>query len=477
MVVGAGPNGLAAAIVLARAGHAVEVYEAADTIGGGCRTAELTLPGFRHDVCSSVHPLAKASPFFRALPLDRHGVAFAEPTIELAHPLDDGSAALVHRDLDATADALGVDAAAYRALLDPLLRDWPDFIEEILGPLRIPRDPRRALALARFGLRAVQSVTWLARPFRTPGARALLAGCAAHSMLRLREPASGAFALTLLTSAHAVGWPFVRGGSQSLADALAAELVELGGRVRTGWRVDDLRALPGLRPGVPVLLDLVPRDVLRVAGTRVGRGWSGRLYAAQLRRFRHGPGVAKLDLALDGPIPWRAAGVGAAGTVHLGGTLEEIAAAEAQVRRGRVPARPFVILTQPGAADPTRAPDGRQVAWAYCHVPNGATVDMTEPILRQLERFAPGVRDRILAVRASGPADLERHDANYVGGDINGGLQDLAQLFTRPAVRRDPYATPDPDVFVCSSSTPPGGGVHGMCGYHAARSALGHSTG
>jgi phytoene dehydrogenase-like protein len=469
VVVGGGPNGLAAAITLARAGRSVRLVEAETTIGGGCRTAQLTLPGFLHDVCSAVHPLARASPVFAELALEQHGVRWIEPEVQLGHPLDDGSAVLVFRSMDSTAERLASDAAAYRGLIGPFVSGWSEFVGQFLGPLRPPTSPGGAVRAMRFAWHAAQPVSLLARRFRTPGAQAMLAGCAAHSMLRLSEPISGAFALTLLASAHAVGWPSIQGGSQRLADALGACLRDAGGEIETGRRVIDVRDLP---PSQAVLLDLVPRDVLRLAGDRVGNGVRGRWYARQLQRYRHGPGCFKLDLALDGPIPWRNPELLRAGTVHVGGTFEEIAASESTTRRGRVSERPFVLLAQPSLSDPTRAPAGKHTVWAYCHVPNGSNADMTDRIVRQIERFAPGFRDRILASAARTAADLGRYDANYVGGDINGGLQDLWQLFSRPALRLDPYSTPEPTLFICSSATPPGGGVHGICGHEAARSAL-----
>jgi phytoene dehydrogenase-like protein len=469
VVVGGGPNGLAAAITLAREGRSVQLIEAEETVGGGSRSAELTLPGFVHDVCSAVHPLGRSSPFFRQLPLERHGLRWIEPPIQLAHPLDDGQTALVSRDLATTAASLGTDERAYRAMIGPVVRHWDMLISEFSGPFRVPLDPWKALIAARFGLSALQPVTWLARSLRTDAARALLAGCAAHSMLRLREPMSGTFGLTLLASTHAVGWPIAAGGSQSIADALAAHLRELGGSIVTGQRVARLEELPGHRVA---LFDLAPRGLLSVAGGRLAAARRGSRYLRQLRRFRHGSGVFKLDLALDGPIPWRDGRIAEAGTVHLGGTLEEIAAGEDAARSGSLPRRPFVLLSQPSLFDPSRAPAGRHTVWAYCHVPNGSSADMTEAILAEVERFAPGFRERILAVTARGPAELEQSNPNFVGGDITGGLQDLRQFWARPALRRDPYRTPDPGILICSSSTPPGTGVHGLCGWHAARSAL-----
>jgi phytoene dehydrogenase-like protein len=465
VVVGAGPNGLGAAIAIARTGRSVTVLERNDTIGGGCRSAELTLPGYVHDVCSAIHPLGRASSFFAGLPLERHGLEWIEPPIALAHPQDDGSAALVYRDVDETAAGLGGDGRAYARFVGPIARDWDIVAAEMLGPLRIGAPFRHPVAIGRFGLLAIQPATWLARRFHGEQARALLAGVAAHAMLPLGKPASGAFGLMLLASAHAVGWPLPRGGSQRIVDALAAHLTEdLGGTIVTGRPVKDLTELPA---HTAAFLDVTPRQLLAIAGDRLG-GW----YAAQLRRYRYGPGSFKVDLAIDGPIPWRNPELLKAGTVHLGGTLEEIVASERAVARGKTSRRPFVLLAQQSLFDPSRAPEGKHTVWAYCHVPNGSTVDMTDAICNQVERFAPGFRERILAVHARGPAALEAENPNYVGGDINGGVQDLFQLFTRPAIRLDPYSTPDPGLFLCSSSTPPGGGVHGLCGAHAAASAL-----
>ena len=464
VVVGGGPNGLAAAITLAKAHRSVGLFEAAPTVGGGMRSAELTLPGFVHDVCSGTHPLALASPFFASLDLARHGLEWIEPPISLAHPLDDGSAALVMRDVGATAATLGSDGPAYRRFIGPNLARWDSLIQDVLAPFHIPFQPDRAFGLARFGLSALQPASWLVRAFDEPQARALLAGCAAHSMLRLEEPLSGAFAMLFLASAHAVGWPITRGGSSRIADALVAELRDDGGEVFTDRRIDSLADLP---PHGLTLFDVTPRQLLFIAGPRMGTR-----YASALRHYRYGPGAFKVDLALDGPIPWRNPEVAQAGTVHLGGTYEEIAASEREVAAGRNPERPFVLLAQHSLFDPTRAPEGKHTVWAYCHVPNGSPVDMSERIIDQIERFAPGLRERILARHTMGPAELEAYNANYVGGDINGGRQDMLQLFTRPTLRLDPYSTPDPAIFLCSSSTPPGGGVHGMCGHLAANSAL-----
>jgi phytoene dehydrogenase-like protein len=466
VVVGGGPNGLAAAIVLARAGRSVQLLEARDTVGGGSRSAELTLPGVVHDVCSAVHPLGRSSPLFRALALDRHGLEWIEPPVQLAHPLDDGSTALLHRDLDATVASFEhpPDAATYRRWIGPMAADWELIVRSLLGPLRPLLVARHPFALARFGVPALLPAATLARRFRSPAARALVAGAGAHSFMPLSRPLSGGLGLALLVSGHAVGWPIPRGGSQRIADALASVLRELGGRIETGVRVRSLRELS---PHRAALLDLSPRNALAVSDGRLNG-----TYAAQLRRYRHGPAAFKLDLVLDGPIPWRAPAVARAATVHLGGPLEEIEASEASVGRGEVHERPFVLLSQPSAFDPSRAPGGQHVIWSYCHVPNGWDGDATDRILDQVERFAPGFRDRIVAKHVMRPADLEAYNANYVGGDINGGLMHWAQFFTRPAIRRDPYSTPDPGIFVCSASTPPGGGVHGLCGMHAAASAL-----
>jgi phytoene dehydrogenase-like protein len=464
VVVGSGPNGLAAAITLARAGRSVVVFEAASALGGGMRSAELTLPGFIHDVCSSTHPLARSSPFFASVDLAAHGLEWVDPPIELAHPLDDGSVAVVTRDPAETANRLGLDGRAYRRLVGPTLRAWPTLVDDILAPFHIPLRPARAFDLARFGLIGLQPASWLGRRFRGEHAKALLAGAAAHSMLRLTELVTGAYGLVFLASAHAVGWPIARGGSARIADALVTVLREHGGEVFADRPIRSLAELPGHRV---VFLDVGPRQLLAIAGDRLGRG-----YARSLRRFRYGLGAFKLDLALDGPIPWRSPELGGAGTVHIGGTFAQIAASEAEVAAGRVPDRPFVLLAQHSLFDSSRAPEGRHTVWAYCHVPNGAGVDMSERIINQIERYAPGLRDRIIGRHAMGPADLEAYNPNYVGGDINGGRQDILQLFTRPAIRLDPYSTPDRRIFLCSSSTPPGGGVHGMSGYLAARSAL-----
>jgi len=464
VVVGAGPNGLAAAITLARAGRTVRVYEAAPTVGGGTRTQELTLPGFRHDVCSTILPLAVASPFFRTVDLASRGVEFIHPDAPFAHPLDGGRAAVLERSVAATADGLGaVDGRAWKRLFGPLVRDREALGEELLQPIvHLPRHP---LALARFGLPALRSAQGLARGrFREDPTRALFGGVSAHAMLRLDRPLTASFALVLTTFAHSVGWPMVKGGSQVVAQALADELRALGGDVVTDHRVADLAELP---PHRVAIMDITPRQVVEIAGDRLPSRIRNRYES-----FRYGSGVFKVDWALDGPVPWASDGARRAGTVHLGGTLEEVVAAEAEVAAGRHPAKPFVLFVQYGPWDSSRAPDGRETAWAYCHVPAGSTVDMTAAIEAQVERFAPGFRDRIIARSTHSPAQMEAHDANYIGGDINGGIQDIRQLLFRPTPSLDPYYTGAPGLYLCSSSTPPGGGVHGMGGLLAARSAL-----
>ena len=462
VVVGGGPNGLAAAVELARAGLAVKVIEAAATVGGGCRTAELTLPGFRHDVCSAIHPLAAGSPAFAAWPLADFGLEWVHPELALAHPLDGGRAAVLGRELDRTAASLGGDGTAWREVFTPLAERWPELAGEILQPLaHLPRHPG---LLTRFGLQALYPAGAFAESrFAGEAARALFAGLAAHSLLALDRLATAAIGLTLGAAAHAVGWPFPRGGSQTLADALAGYLASLGGEIETGRAVASLAELP---PARAVLLDVAPGALAEIAGDALPAA-----YRRRLQRYRHGPGVFKLDYALDGPVPWSADACRRAGTVHLGGTLEEIAAAEAEVAAGRLPQRPFVLTAQHTLFDPSRAPEGRHTLWAYCHVPAGCDLDMTDAVEAQIERFAPGFRDRVLARHAIAPTALERYNPNNVGGDISGGVADLRQLLARPTLLH-PYRTPLPGSYLCSASTPPGGGVHGMCGVNAARMAL-----
>ena len=462
IVVGSGPNGLAAAITLARAGLAVRVIEGAATPGGGCRTEELTLPGFRHDVCSAVHPLAGASPFFAGTDLASRGVRLLTPKVAFAHPLDGGRAGAAVGSVAETAAGLGPDGAAYRRLVEPLVREMPLTLPTILGPLRsVPAHP---LAMARYGLPGLLPASVLARRFRGDEAKVLVAGTAAHAMLPLTAPLTSAIGALFLMTAHSVGWPVVEGGSARIIDALVAELTSLGGRLETGRWVKALDSLP---PARAVLLDVTPRQFIALAG--------GRLPARHrraLERFQYGPGVCKVDWALGGPVPWDAPACREAGTVHVGGTFAEVALSESDVAAGRHPEHPFCLVTQAGVVDPSRAPDGKQALWGYCHVPSGSTVDMSGRIEAQIERFAPGFRDLILARSVRTAAQMERYNPNDVGGDVSGGASTLRQTFFRPTPRWNPYRTALPGVYLCSSSTPPGGGVHGMCGDWAARTAL-----
>ena len=461
-VVGSGPNGLAAAIVLAQAGLEVEVMEAEATAGGAARTLDLTLPGFLHDFGSAVHPLAAGSPFFSSIPLQDHGLTWIHSPAPLAHPLDDGTAVVLERDLPAARESLGADGATWGRLVGPFVRGWPDLAADVLRPaLALPRHPLLTLL---FGARALLSAERLAGRLRGERARALFAGLAAHSFLALDEPLSAAFALLMAVSAHAVGWPIPRGGAQAITDALCRHLATLGGRVRTSARVESLAAL---RDVGPVLCDVTPRQLLALAGDRFPEGFRRRL-----ARFRYGSAAFKVDYALTAPIPWKAGECARAATVHLGGSFEEIAQAERTTRLGGHAERPFVLLSQPSLFDASRAPAGRHTAWAYCHVPNGSRVDMLPRLEAQIERFAPGFRDCVLRRRVLSPEGLEAMDANLVGGDIAGGAMDLRQFLLRPTWRG--YSTPLRGVYLCSASTPPGGGVHGMCGYHAARAALAH---
>jgi phytoene dehydrogenase-like protein len=460
VVIGSGPNGLAAAIVLAQAGLRVVVFEGRDTIGGAARTAELTLPGFLHDVGSAVHPFAVASPFFQSLPLEAHGLEWIYPSAMLAHPLDDGTAPVVERSIDETARALGDDANGYRRLMGSTVRNWERLVPFILGPLGLPRHP---FAILRFGMRAVRPAAGLVRSFvRGDAARALFAGVAAHGMLPLDRPASAAFGLVLGALAHVAGWPIPRGGAQRISDALARHLRSLGGEIVTSTPIDSLDELP---PARAILCDLSPRPFLRVAGNRLPQ-W----YRRKLERYRYGPAAFKVDWALDAPIPWRAAACARAATLHLGGTLDEIAISERDAWEGRQAERPFVLLAQPTLFDPSRAPAGRHTAWAYCHTPNGSTFDMLPRIEQQIERFAPGFRERILARAVMTPAEIERWNPNLTGGDISAGANTLIQLFARPTWRW--YGTPVRGLYLCSASTPPGAAVHGMCGFFAAQRAL-----
>ncbi|MBI3243255.1 MAG: NAD(P)/FAD-dependent oxidoreductase [Chloroflexi bacterium] len=462
IIVGAGPNGLAAAITLARAGRKVLVREAASTIGGGSRSAELTLPGFVHDVCAAAHPLGLASPFFRSLSLSEFGLEWIQPSIPVAHPFDDGTAAVLDRSLEATGDSLGADSKTYQRLMKPLVADWEKIMREFLGPLRFPRYP---LAMTRFGLLAIWPARTLAQTlFRGGRARALFAGLAAHSIQPLERPPTAAFGFMLGILGHAVGWPVAKGGSQSIVNAMAAYLRSLSGEIVTDARVDSVDELPSARA---VLFDVTPRQFLHLAKDRLPAS-----YRNTLERYRYGPGAFKIDFALSEPIPWKAEACRRAGTVHLGGTLEEIAASESAVWRNETAERPYILLAQQSLFDCSRAPQGQHTAWAYCHVPHASTVDMTERIIAQIERFAPGFRDCILAHHSHSTKVMEQYNPNYIGGDITGGVQDFGQLFTRPTWHFPPYATPARGLYLCSASTPPGGGVHGMCGYFAAQTAL-----
>jgi len=462
VIVGSGPNGLAAAVTLAQGGASVLVLEAEAEIGGGTRTAELTLPGYRHDVCSAVHPMGLLSPCFRTLDLEAHGLRWVLPPASVAHPLPDEPAVMLRRSMDDTCAGLGDDGPAYRRLLEPFLRNPHGLLGDAMAPLGIPRHP---FLLARFGLVGLQSAARLARRnFRGVRARALFAGLAAHAILPLTRLLTGSVGMIFGLTAHVREWPIVAGGSGGIPRALASCFAKPGGEIQTGARVTSLRQLPRARL---YLFDTSPNQVAGIAGDVLPRG-----YLRRLGCYRYGPGAFKIDWALDGPIPWKDPGCLEASTVHLGGTFEEIAESEAAVWRGEHPERPFVLLCQQSQFDPSRAPAGKHTGYAYCHVPGGSTVDMTRAIENQVERFAPGFKDHILARHVLGPAEFERMNPNYVGGAITGGVADILQFFTRPIARINPYTTPNPRILLCSASTPPGGGVHGMCGYHAARTAL-----
>ncbi|GAB3042359.1 phytoene desaturase family protein [Spirosoma pulveris] len=461
VIVGSGPNGLSAAITMQRAGLSTLVLEAKATIGGGLRSAELTQPGFVHDICSAIHPLAVGSPFFRTLPLADHGLEFIDPPIAAAHPFDDGTAAALRRSLTETAQSLGADEQTYRTLLEPVVRHWPGMAPDILGPLRIPKHP---IDMASFGLNALLPVTQLVKRFKTKEAQGLFGGMAAHSIQPLSNVATSAIALVLMTAGHLYNWPIPKGGSQTIANALASYYRSIGGQIETDRRVATLKDIPSTRV---VLFDVTPKQLLSIAGERFST-----LYRTQLERYRYGMGVFKIDWALDGPIPFTAPECRQAGTVHLGGTFAEIADAEQATSDGKHPDKPYILLAQQSLFDSSRAPNGKHTAWAYCHVPNGSTLDQTTIIEQQVERFAPGFRDRILDRHTMNTVQMEAYNPNYIGGDINGGIIDITQLYTRPVISLSPYETSAPGLFICSSSTPPGGGVHGMCGYHAARVAL-----
>ena len=462
IVIGSGPNGLAAAIELARSGYSVRVIEGAPEIGGGTRSAELTLPGFLHDVCSAVHPMGILSPFYTTLPLAEHGLVWLRPGASIAHPMDEGPAILLSKSLARTVEGLGRDGRAYRRLVGPFVEHAALLLADVMAPLRVPKHP---VQMARFGLRAAFSANRLARIlFREERARALLAGCAGHSVLPLSQPLTAALGVLFAVTGHAEDWPVAQGGSRSIARALASYLRSLGGAIETGRRIEQLRELPAARV---VLFDTSPEQLSKIAGDDLPAG-----YRRRLGRYRYGPGVFKLDWALDGPIPWKDPACLEASTVHVGGTLEEICASERDMYQGRHSDRPYLILCQQSQFDPSRAPAGKHTGYAYCHVPHGSTLDRTAAVEAQIERFAPGFRDRILARHTMNAADFERHNPNYKGGAITGGVADALQLFNRPVTRLDPYSTPNPRLFICSAATPPGGGVHGQCGYWAARSAI-----
>jgi phytoene dehydrogenase-like protein len=461
VVIGSGPNGLAAAITLQQQGLSVLLLEAKDTIGGGTRTAELTLPGFHHDVCSAILPMAATSPFFTTLPLEQYGLEYLYPPVEAAHPFDDGSAAVLKRSVSETARLLGADEAAYLSLMQQVVADWPLIAKDILGPLRFPKYPLR---MARFGLKALPSAATISKRFITEKAKGLWAGMTAHSIQPLTNYTTSAIGLVLSAAGHLYGWPVPKGGAISVANALARYFESLGGKIQTGFTVSNLQQLPSAHA---VLFDVTPKQLMAIAGDQFSD-----LYKWQLNRFRYGMGVFKVDWALDGPIPFTAPECREAGTVHIGNTFKEIASSEQFTASGGHPQRPFVLLAQQSLFDDSRAPAGKHTAWAYCHVPNGSTVDMTNIIEEQVERFAPGFKQLILARHTFNTLELQRYNPNYIGGDINGGIIDLGQLYTRPAIRLSPYKTSAKSIYICSSSTPPGGGVHGMCGHHAARQAL-----
>jgi len=462
VVIGAGPNGLCAGIALAQAGRKVLIREANRTIGGSSRSAELTLPGFTHDICSTVQALARVSPFMKTLPLERFGLEMVYPPAAYAHPLDNGTAAIAERSLEQTAKTLGPDGQNWIDRLRPFVQVWEDLSSDLLAPLRLPRHP---LLMARFGIHALRSAGKLARSWFTGNhAQGLFAGCAGHAVMPLEFAASASMGLVLAISAHAVGWPLAKGGSQKVSDALAAYFRSLDGVIATDAPVNDIDELGNIKT---ILCDITPRQLIRIAGHRLPEG-----YRKRLERFRYGPGVWKVDWALDGPIPWKDPQVLRAGTVHLGGTLAEIAEAERAAWAGKHVQRPYVLLVQQTLFDLTRAPPGKHTAWAYCHVPHGSTFDMTSRIEDQVERFAPGFRERVIAKSVMSPANLESYNPNLIGGDITGGAMMLSQLFTRPVARLNPYSTPVPGLYLCSASTPPGGGVHGMCGFWAAKAAL-----
>jgi phytoene dehydrogenase-like protein len=461
VVVGSGPNGLAAAIALQQAGLSVLLIEGMDTIGGGLRTAEITIPGFKHDVCSAVHPMALASPFFSSLPLQQHGLEFIHPILPAAHPLDNGTAAALYRSVSETAEDLGADRQVYQDLIGPVVKNFDKLVGNLLSPLTFPKHP---ILMAEFGLNALQSAAMIAKRFSTEKAKGLWGGMTAHSILPLNTLSTAAIGMVLSAVGHVHGWPIPKGGSQSIASALESYFISIGGEVQTGFMVKNIKELPSAKI---ILLDLTPKQLLEIAGEEL----SG-FYKWQLKNYRYGMGVFKMDWAISEPIPFTALHARQAGTVHIGNSFQEIAEGEKQSYNRLVAKKPFVLLAQPSISDPTRAPEGKHTAWAYCHVPSGSVTDMTAIIEDQVERFAPGFKETILAKQTMNTVEVQAYNPNYIGGDINGGMMDLSQLYTRPALRLSPYRTSKKGLYICSSSTPPGGGVHGMCGYHAARQAL-----
>ncbi|MGM0545729.1 MAG: phytoene desaturase family protein [Bacteroidota bacterium] len=462
LIIGSGPNGLAAGIRLAQKGLSVKIFEKADTIGGGTRTLELTQPGFYHDICSAIHPMAKASPFLNSLPLEEYGLEWIHPEVPVAHPLDNKPVTALFRSLDKTVDHLGEDGRTYRRWITPFIDNWDELVSDILAPFSpIPSNP---ILMARFGIKALRSANGFAKRYKTERARALFAGIAAHGIMPFDKIATAAIGLVLGTAAHTVGWPYPKGGSHAITKAMATYFESLGGEIETGVEITTVDELPQSQT---ILFNNTPQQILNIAGKHLPQS-----YANKLQKYEYGQGVFKLDFALSEPIPWKEELCRKAGTVHLGGTLEEIAASEKQSASGQHPNKPYVLVAQQSLWDDSRAPEGQHTGWAYCHVPNGATKDMTEPIIRQIERFAPGFRDCIIDKHVMHSRDMQAYNPNYIGGDINGGRADITQLFTRPAGLFDPYHIPKTNMYIASSSTPPGGGVHGMCGYHAAESVL-----
>jgi phytoene dehydrogenase-like protein len=462
IVVGSGPNGLAAAITLAQAHLRVALVEAKSTIGGGMRSAELTLPGYIHDICSAIHPLGIGSPFFKTLPLSQHGLEWVHPLIPLAHPFINGGLVTLEGSLDLTCSYLKEDGDAYRKLMNPFVASWDHLASDILAPLHLPSHP---IEMARFGYYAIKTAQNLAHHlFKQEQAKALFAGLAAHSNMPLDKHLTAAFGIILGVLGHVVGWPMPRGGTQQLANALGSYFTSIGGEIVTNTPIEHIDELPEARA---ILLDVTPKQIIKMVGDRLPLS-----YKQRLQNYRYGPGIFKMDWALNSPIPWKNQGCLRAGTVHLGGTLEDIVKSEADVAKGFHPEKGFTILAQPSLFDPGRAPPGKHTAWGYCHVPNGSSVDMTESIENHIEQYAPGFKDCIIGRHTMSTADLEKYNPNYIGGDINGGVEDIYQLFTRPVARMNPYSTPVKGLYICSASTPPGGGVHGMCGYHAAQSVL-----